>query len=168
MPRAGGSYIYASRGLHPYFGFVASFSQWFGLSIVIGVISYIIVPFIRDIAFALDWKEVASLLEIGWIRLIIANILLWTFVFVNILGTNLYERTLVPLMFLMVGLGAITIISGFYFTHEDFLAGLLEKDGRAHIAEPDIVFNVKTLFCVEIIFFFLYFLIPLKFLFINL
>ena len=68
MPRAGGSYIYASRGLHPYFGFVASFSQWFGLSIVIGVISYIIVPFMRDIAFALDWKETASLLEIGWIK----------------------------------------------------------------------------------------------------
>ena len=43
MPRAGGSYIYASRGLHPYLGFVASFSQWFGLSIVIGVIAYIIV-----------------------------------------------------------------------------------------------------------------------------
>ena len=27
MPRAGGSYIYASRGLNPYLGFVASFSQ---------------------------------------------------------------------------------------------------------------------------------------------
>ncbi len=31
MPRAGGSYIYASRGLHPWLGFVASFSQWLGL-----------------------------------------------------------------------------------------------------------------------------------------
>ncbi|MCS5645440.1 MAG: amino acid permease, partial [Candidatus Marinimicrobia bacterium] len=77
MPRAGGSYIYASRGLHPYFGFVASFSQWFGLSIVIGVISYIIVPFIRDIAFALDWQATASLLETGWIRVSIAGLLLW-------------------------------------------------------------------------------------------
>jgi APA family basic amino acid/polyamine antiporter len=44
MPRAGGSYIYASRGLNPYLGFIASFSQWFGLSIVIGVIAYVIVP----------------------------------------------------------------------------------------------------------------------------
>lgn len=34
MPRAGGSYIYASRSLHPYLGFVARFSQWFGLSIL--------------------------------------------------------------------------------------------------------------------------------------
>ena len=30
MPRAGGSYVYASRSLNPYLGFVASFSQWFG------------------------------------------------------------------------------------------------------------------------------------------
>lgn len=30
MPRAGGSYVYASRGLSPYLGFAASFSQWFG------------------------------------------------------------------------------------------------------------------------------------------
>ena len=30
MPRAGGSYVYASRALSPYLGFVASFSQWFG------------------------------------------------------------------------------------------------------------------------------------------
>src|SRR5574341_1499470 len=37
MPRAGGSYVYASRALSPYLGFVASFSQWFGLSIAIGV-----------------------------------------------------------------------------------------------------------------------------------
>ena len=37
MPRAGGTYIYASRGLHPYLGFVASFSQWFALCVAIGV-----------------------------------------------------------------------------------------------------------------------------------
>src|SRR5262245_26692380 len=28
MPRAGGSYIYISRGLHPGVGFVVSFGQW--------------------------------------------------------------------------------------------------------------------------------------------
>lgn len=65
MPRAGGSYIFASRGLNPYLGFVASFSQWFGLSIVIGVICYVIVPFFRDIAYALAWEELASYL--GWV-----------------------------------------------------------------------------------------------------
>ena len=153
MPRAGGSYIYASRGLHPYFGFVASFSQWFGLSIVIGVISYIIVPFMRDIAFALDWKETASLLEIGWIRLTIANILLWTFVIINILGTDFYERTLVPLMFIMFGLGAIIIFSGLYFNHQDFLTGLQANDGQTYMIKTDSVFNIKTFFSAAAVLF---------------
>ncbi|MRR37305.1 amino acid permease, partial [bacterium] len=39
MPRAGGSYVYASRGLNPYLGFVASFSQWFSLCVAIGVVA---------------------------------------------------------------------------------------------------------------------------------
>ena len=52
MPRAGGSYVYASRGLSPYLGFVASFSQWFALCVAIGVVSYVLVPFLRDIAVA--------------------------------------------------------------------------------------------------------------------
>ena len=145
MPRAGGSYIYASRGLNPYLGFVASFSQWFGLSIVIGVVSYVIVPFIRDIAFALDWQETAALLETGWVRVSLAGLLLWTFVIVNIQGTRLYERIVIPLMFLMFFLGAIVIIAGFFFTHEDFTAGLLAKEGRVHIPEVSGTFNIKTL-----------------------
>ncbi len=41
MPRAGGSYVFASRSLHPYLGFVASFSQWFGLSMAMGVVAYV-------------------------------------------------------------------------------------------------------------------------------
>src|SRR5262245_2281734 len=50
MPRAGGSYVYASRALSPYLGFVASFSQWFSLSVAIGVVAYVLVPFLRDVA----------------------------------------------------------------------------------------------------------------------
>jgi len=59
MPRAGGSYLYASRGLNPYLGFIASFSQWFGLSIVIGVIAYVTVPFIRDVFLGFGWDTLA-------------------------------------------------------------------------------------------------------------
>jgi APA family basic amino acid/polyamine antiporter len=96
MPRAGGSYIYASRSLSPYLGFVASFSQWFGLSIAIGVVSYVIVPFLRDIATAMLWNELATWLNAGIVRVSLALIFLWTFVFINIKGVKLYERTVVP------------------------------------------------------------------------
>ncbi len=130
MPRAGGSYVYASRALNPYLGFVASFSQWFGLCIAIGVVSYVLIPFLRDIATALDLQVVAAALDTGVIRVILALAFLWTFVVVNLRGVKLYEKILIPLMFLMFALGAVVIVAGFSFTHNDFAAALLQQDGQ--------------------------------------
>lgn len=144
MPRAGGSYIFASRGLHPYWGFVASFAQWFGLSIVIGVICYVIIPFFRDIADALDWKGTAEWLSTGWMRVGLALALLWTFVGINMRGLKFYERTLIPLMVLMFGLGAIVIFAGFSFNHTDFEAALLAKEGRTVITTAVAPFDWST------------------------
>lgn len=121
MPRAGGSYVFASRGLHPYLGFVASFSQWFGLSIVIGVIAYVIVPFFRDIALALDQAALAEWLSTGWVRVSLALMMLWAFVLINIRGIKAYVKALIPLMLLMFGLGIVVIYTGFSSNHDDFL-----------------------------------------------
>jgi basic amino acid/polyamine antiporter, APA family len=144
MPRAGGSYIYASRGLHPYLGFVASFSQWFGLSVVIGVVAYVIVPFFRDIALSLSLPGIAAWLDTGSVRVCLALLLLWGFVLINLRGLRSYERTLLPLMFLMFGLGAIVIIAGFWFSPDDFAAALLAR-GQALPASPvSGEFSLKT------------------------
>jgi APA family basic amino acid/polyamine antiporter len=143
MPRAGGSYIYASRSLSPYLGFVASFSQWFGLSIAIGVVSYVIVPFLRDIATAMLWNELASRLNTGIVRVSLALIFLWTFVLINIKGVKLYERTVVPLMVLMFGLGAIVIVTGLSFDQPDFVQALMVREGRS-VVEIPAIFNWKT------------------------
>ena len=136
MPRAGGSYIYASRSLSPYLGFVASFAQWFGLSIAIGVVSYVIIPFLRDIATALQWIELAAWLNSGTVRVTLALLFLWTFVLVNIRGVTLYERTVVPLMFLMFGLGAIVIVTGFLYDKQDFAQAVLTREGRTLVETP--------------------------------
>ncbi len=144
MPRAGGSYIYASRGLHPFLGFVASFSQWFGLSIVIGVIAYIIVPFIRDVAVTMGKQEIASMLEVAWIRISLALVLIWTFVGVNISGTRTYKNTLLPMMFLMFGLGTIVIAAGFVFSESDFIQALKIKEGRTFEPIHSVSFDWKV------------------------
>lgn len=141
MPRAGGSYIYASRGLNPYLGFVASFSQWFGLSIVIGVIAYVTVPFIRDVTLSLGWEELSNGLEVGWIRVSIALSLIWTFVAVNVRGVKSYERILLPMMFLMFALGGIVIVAGLLYDSTDFLTGLQEKTGRTFEPTENINFD---------------------------
>ena len=144
MPRAGGSYVYASRSLNPYLGFVASFSQWFGLSIAIGVVSYVIVPFLRDIATALEMVELAGILDTGGVRLTIALAFLWLFVGINLRGVKLYERTLVPLMFVMFALGAIVIVAGFSFDQGEFAAAVLEREGVVIEAAPEVSFEWGT------------------------
>ena len=130
MPRAGGSYLYASRGLSPYLGFIASFSQWFGLSIVIGVIAYIIVPFIRDVFYNLGLISVSDFLEVGYVRLSISLILIWIFVYVNIIGGKLYRNTLIPMLFIMFALGSIVIVSGVLFNQNDFIEAVFEIEKR--------------------------------------
>ena len=129
MPRAGGSYVFASRSLSPYLGFVASFSQWFGLSMAIGVVSYVLVPFLRDLASAVSLPGLAVFLEHGAVRLILPLVFLWLFTGVNLLGTKFYERTLVPLMVLMFAGGLVAIPAGFAFSHTDFVAAVEAREG---------------------------------------
>jgi amino acid transporter len=133
MPRAGGSYVYASRALNPYLGFVASFSQWFSLCVAIGVVSYLIVPFLRDIAVAAGSTGIAATLETGPIRLAISLAFLWGAVLVNVRGVKVYERLIVPLMFLTFILGGVVIVAGFSFDHADFAAALLAREGESRL-----------------------------------
>lgn len=141
MPRAGGSYIYASRGLNPYLGFVASFSQWFGLSVAIGVVSYVIVPFIRDVMTAVEMDAAAALLDTGGVRVGIALAFLWSSVAINMRGLKLYERILVPLMLLMFILGSVVIVAGFGSSPEAFAAGLMQAEGVAVPTAPESSFS---------------------------
>ncbi len=152
MPRAGGSYLYASRALHPFWGFVASFSQWFGLSIVIGVIAYVVIPFFRDLAFALDWTVVAAWLDQGLVRVVLALVILWSFIGINILGLTFYERTLIPLMVLMFVLGLVVIGGGLSYSQEEFLVALASKEGRS-VDLSEVPFNWITFLSASAILF---------------
>jgi APA family basic amino acid/polyamine antiporter len=134
MPRAGGSYVYASRGLSPYLGFVASFSQWFSLSVATGVVSYVLVPFLRDIALAMGAAGAAAALEAGPVRLTISLGVLWAAVAVNVRGVAVYERLIVPLMYLTFLLGSVVIVAGFAFDHAAFDGALFAREGR-HVVE---------------------------------
>lgn len=153
MPRAGGSYVYASRALSPYLGFVASFSQWFGLSTAIGVVSYVLVAFLRDIALPLGFTDLARTMESGLMRPAIALVFLWFFVGVNLRGLKSYERTLIPLMIVMFLAGFIVIIAGFTFDASDFAAALQAKQGAALPPVPDAPFDLsKFLAAASILF----------------
>lgn len=144
MPRAGGSYVYASRGLSPYLGFIASFSQWFSLCVAIGVVAYVLVPFLRDIAVAVEATRTADALESGPVRLAISLGCLWSAAAVNLRGVKAYERLIVPLMFLTFALGAVVIVAGFLFTQADFAAAVAARGGIVP-ATPDVPLTADIL-----------------------
>lgn len=135
MPRAGGSYVYASRAIGPYTGFLASFSQWFGLCIAIGVVSYVIPPFLRDIATAAQFTWLAETLDRRPVRLAVALAMLWTFVLVNLRGVRAVANTLLPLMIVMFICGGLVIVTGFSHAPAEYIA-LLADTPRAISAEP--------------------------------
>ncbi len=153
MPRAGGSYLYASRALSPYLGFVASFSQWFGLCIAIGVVSYVIPPFLRDVAAPIGLTGLAAALDLGPVRLALALALLWTFVGVNLRGLGAYQRTLIPLMVLMFVFGGIVIVVGLLYDQGDYAAALLAARGTPLAPAPDAPFALRTFLAASAVLF---------------
>jgi basic amino acid/polyamine antiporter, APA family len=138
MPRTGGSYVFASRALNPYLGFIASFSQWFSLCVAIGVVSYLLVPFLRDVALAGGAAGAAAFLETGTVRLVLPLLVLWTFTFVNLRGVKSYQRVLVPLLGLTFLLGGLVIVAGFWFGPEDYerAAGVGRAASAPLVADP--------------------------------
>lgn len=139
MPNAGGTYVYASRSLGPYLGFVASFSHWFAICMAMGVVSFMLTPFLRDLAVAADWPAAAHLLESEAVRVGLALAVLWTAALVNIRGIETYQRTVVPLMFLTLAIGTVAIVAGLAFNHQDFATALAARDGAtvsAAVAAP--------------------------------
>ncbi len=153
MPRAGGSYVYATRALHPYLGFIASFSQWFAVCVAIGVVSYVLVPFLRDVATAAQWTTAAATLETGTMRLGIPLAVLWFFTAVNILGIKSYERILVPLLGLVFVLGGVVIVAGFMFDQADFARAVLAKEGRAMPQRADTPMTARIFFTAATVLF---------------
>lgn len=116
MPRAGGSYVNISRALNPFAGFIASFSQWFGLSMAMGVVAYFLVPVLRDLLFAVNWADGGKVLDFPGPRIAISIVAIWLAWLMNLVGIRFYERSVVIL-------AAITIVGPIIMT----IAGALHR-----------------------------------------
>jgi amino acid transporter len=104
----------------------------------------VIPPFFRDIAAAFEWNNLAALLDTDLVRVGLALLMIWGFVGVNVMGAKFYERTLIPMMFMMFGLGGIVVVAGFSFDHADFAAALLEAENRSLPNDVDSSFSLRT------------------------
>ena len=120
MPRAGGSYVNATRALSPFLGFLASFAQWFGLSIGMGVVAYLMVPMLRDVVATAGLTGLAPVLDWGIVRVPLALVAMWFAWWVNVIGVKSYQRTVVIMAGITIVGPVIMTVAGALFSHPDF------------------------------------------------
>src|SRR6185436_1220194 len=90
-----------------------SLLQGFLLFIAVGVVSYLLTPFVRDVAIAAGAPGAAHWLDLPAVRVLLPLAVLWSFVGVNLRGLETYQRVLLPLLGLTFLLGAVVIVAGF-------------------------------------------------------
>ncbi|MFN8061783.1 MAG: APC family permease [Vicinamibacterales bacterium] len=122
MPRAGGSYVYATRALDPFLGFLGAFAQWFGLSMGMGVVAYLFVPMVRDMVATAGFADLAPVFDRGDVRLPLALAAIWVFWAINRSGVKAYERTVVVMAVAMIVGPVIMTAVGFATSGETFMA----------------------------------------------
>ncbi len=120
MPRAGGDYTYISRALHPFVGFLAGFSKWFGLSAACGLIGVMSVTLLQAAAEYLGAAGAAEFLRGNTGVLIIGLAMVWLFWLINILGVRTYGAVVIVLMVLMLAGGAVLVVYALTGSHETF------------------------------------------------
>jgi APA family basic amino acid/polyamine antiporter len=138
MPRAGGGYIYVSRGLHPFLGFMATFSKWFGLAAAIGVIAYIDVALLASgVGYLAPYTGAHG--QVVWLtsdaaKIVIPLGMIWIFWLINLVGVRTYGWTVIVLMMLMLLGGAAVIVVGFAYGHEQYARAFAYLPGAAMTA----------------------------------
>lgn len=135
MPRAGGGYVYVSRALDPFLGFMATTSKWFGLAACVGVIAYIDIPLLRDALEQWGATDAADALRGDFGTLWLPLIMVWVFWLINLLGMRTFGATVIVLMFLMLSGGLVLIVTGLLNTHGDFAARMMTNQDPVDVRE---------------------------------
>jgi len=153
MPRAGGDYVYISRGLHPYLGFIATLSKWFALAAACGVIAYMDVALLKAAALHADMTGLAAWLETTTATLWLPLIMIWLFWLVNLVGVKEYGWTVIVLMVLMLLGGIVVIAYGFLTSPEAGRAAVMAGDWKLADSAPPPGGFAELLSAVSVLFF---------------
>ncbi len=124
MPRAGGGYIYISRGLSPFLGFIAAFLKWSGSVIALGTIAYMDTIIASTMAHYANFTRLENFLSTPQGTILFSLLIIWIFWVVNYFGVISFARTVVALATIMFAGGALIIYVGLSHSQADFLNSL--------------------------------------------
>ena len=121
MPRAGGEYIYVSRSIGPYIGFIDGFLKWAGSIVALGTVAYMDVSILATMFHYIGLYSIEQFLTSPIGAIFSSLSIIWFFWLINYFGVRKYGYTVVILATLMIVGGAFVMYVGFTHTHMDFI-----------------------------------------------
>ena len=110
FPKSGGEYVFVSRILDPYIGFIATWARWFAMIAVIAAMAVGDVILIEQFFYMAGLEGAATFITAN-IQLI-AIVLVLIFLLINDLGIKVYGRVQTGMfVLLMIGIGALILFS---------------------------------------------------------
>ena len=108
MPSSGGEYVFISRIVDPFIGFIVTWARWFAMIAVIAAMSVGDIAILNHLFKIIHMEDVTVFVS-TYIQ-VIAIILVIVFLLVNYLGVKLYGRIqTVMFVLLMIGLFSLVI-----------------------------------------------------------
>ncbi len=116
IPGSGGDYLYISRILDPYLGFITTWVRWFGMVASIAAISIGDLELINNMFYEIGWQNAAAFVTAH--RAAIAVCIVLVFLMINYFGVKIYGRVQ-DVMFIIL-LSGIVILIAFGLPHVSF------------------------------------------------
>ena len=107
LPSSGGEYVYISRILDPFIGFLVTWARWFAMIAVIAAMSVGDVTILENFFNIINMENVSTFIAMN--IQVIAIILVILFLLINYLGVRLYGKVQ-TIMFVLLMIGLSTLI----------------------------------------------------------
>ncbi|HEC75850.1 MAG TPA: amino acid permease [Thermoplasmatales archaeon] len=108
LPSSGGEYVFISRVIDPFIGFIATWARWFAMIAVIAAMSVGDVTIFENFLNILNMQNLSSLVSVN--IQFIAVFLVIIFLIVNYLGVRIYGRVqTIMFVLLMIGLSSFIL-----------------------------------------------------------
>ncbi|MGQ9719741.1 MAG: APC family permease [Candidatus Jordarchaeum sp.] len=115
MPRSGGGYVYISRTMSPFLGFLSSWVWWVSVALSFGIIAFLDTAFLGFGLQVIGRVPTDGLFQIGtWMQsteagIIVGIILVVVFYFVTVAGLNIFGKVL-NAMLIIAAIGSVLTI----------------------------------------------------------
>lgn len=108
LPSSGGEYVYISRIVDPFIGFIVTWARWFAMIAVIAAMSVGDVTILENFFNILNMQSVSSFIA-TYIQFI-AIVLVILFLIINYMGVKIYGRIqTIMFVLLMMGVGSLIL-----------------------------------------------------------